>query len=661
MCGICGTAGFADTELLNRMVRLMAHRGPDDRGVFVTSDRMFGLGNCRLSIIDLSSAGHMPMRNEDETVWITYNGEIYNFHSIRTELQKLGHSFRSQADTEVLIHGYEEWGVRLLERLNGMFGLALVDLRKKPARLLLARDRFGIKPVYYTLAGDRLVYASEIKAILLAPGIARDVDLNALHRYLAFLWVPGPETLFKGIYKLPPGHYLEWSQREYSLHCYWNLRFPPASANGKRAERDLSVELLEILRRAVKRHLISDVPVGVFLSGGLDSSTILALAAELTNEPVKSYTIAYRPEDGFLEQSDADRVFARLAARRLGANHHEIEVNPDIVDLLPKVVWHLDEPVADPAAISTYLICREGRPEVKVLLSGQGADEVFAGYRLHWTHRLASILERIPRPLRQAFARFPLGAMPGISRWLPGVRPGLILAVHRYWDKLLAGVDIDPERRYIFYRSYYTDDQEFAMYTPQLRQALPGALAGDRHLAYFRDVPDANFLDRMLYVDVKTFLTELNLTYCDKLSSAASVEVRVPFLDSEVVDFMSRMPPQMKLHGLKSKYIFRRAVEGVVPPEIVQRRKAAFGAPIRSWLRRDLHAMVDDLLSERTLRQRGYFEPAVVRSMVEQDRRGEGDHTMRLWALLTLELWHKTFIDSARGSLEAAPCSASVF
>jgi asparagine synthase (glutamine-hydrolysing) len=637
------------------MVRLIAHRGPDDNGVFVTSDRMFGLGNCRLSIIDLSHAGHMPMCNEDETVWITYNGEIYNFHSIRSELQKLGHRFRSQTDTEILVHGYEEWGAPLLERLNGMFGLALLDLRKKPAKLLLARDRFGIKPVYYTMVGDRLVYASEIKAILLAPGVARDVDLNALHRYLAFLWVPGPETLFKGIYKLPPGHYLEWSEGEYSVHAYWNLRFPPATANGKRDENRLSAELLEILRRAVKRHLISDVPLGVFLSGGLDSSTILALAAELTHEPVKSYTIAYRPEDGRLEQSDADRVFARLAARRLAADHHEIEVNPDIVDLLPKVVWHLDEPVADPAAISTYLICRQGRPEVKVLLSGQGADEVFAGYRLHWTHRLASMLQVIPSPLRHAFARFPLGALPSISHWLPGVRPGLVLAVHRYWDKLLAGVDIDPEHRYVFYRSYYTDQEQFAMYTPELRVALLGAVAGDRHLTHFQAVPDADFLDRMLYVDVKTFLTELNLTYCDKLSSAASVEVRVPFLDSEVVDFMSRMPPQMKLHGFKSKYIFRRAVERVVPPEILHRRKAAFGAPIRAWLRRDLHDMVDGLLSEKTLRERGYFQPAAVRAMIEEDRKGEGDHTLRIWALLTLELWHRTFIDS-REWVGGQPC-----
>jgi asparagine synthase (glutamine-hydrolysing) len=630
------------------MVRLITHRGPDDSGTLVTPDGQFGLGNCRLSIIDLSHAGHMPMCNEDETVWITYNGEIYNFRSLRSQLEKLGHTFRSQTDTEVLIHGYEEWGEQLLEGLNGMFGLALLDLRKKPAKLLLARDRFGIKPVYYTAAGDCLVFASEIKAILLAPGIARDVDLNALHRYLAFLWVPGPETLFKGIYKLPPGHYLEWSEGKHSLHCYWNLRFPLASRNGKRDEdeRDLGARLLEILRHAVERHLISDVPVGVFLSGGLDSSTILALASELTGEPVKSYTIAYRPQDGRLEQSDADKDFARLAARRVGATHHEIEVNPDIVDLLPKVVWHLDEPVADPAAISTYLICREARPEAKVLLSGQGADEVFAGYRLHWTHRLANMLKPIPAPLRHAFARFPLGALPRISDWLPGVRPGLVLALHRYWDKLLAGVDLDPERRYVFYRSYYTDDQEFAVYTPGLREALRGAVAADRHLAHFSAVPGADFLDRMLYVDVKTFLAELNLTYCDKLSSAASAEVRVPFLDTEIVDFMSQVRPDMKLHGFKSKYIFRRAVQGLVPREIIERRKVGFGAPIRAWLRRDLHDMVDDLLSEQTLRQRGYFQPAAVRAMISEDRQGKGDHTLRIWALLTLELWHRAFIDS---------------
>ncbi len=647
MCGICGTAGFADAGLLDRMVQVIAHRGPDDRGSFVSPDGSFGLGNCRLSVIDLSSAGHMPMRNKDGSVWVTYNGEIYNFRTLRSELEKLGHTFRSRTDTETLIHGYEEWGTELLRRLNGIFGLALLDLHRKPGKLLLARDRFGVKPVYYAAVGQGLVFASEVKAMLLVPGIPREVDLKSLHRYLAFLWVPGPETLFKGIYKLAPGTYLEWTDGKYSTHPYWDLQFPAAARNGHRNEEDIQTELLELLRQAVERNLIGDVPVGVFLSGGLDSTTLLALAAEKVCEPINSYTIAYRPQDGRFEQSDHDRVFARLAAREYGANHHEIVVDPDVVDLLPKIVWHLDEPVADPAAISTYLISREARSKVKVLLSGQGADEIFAGYRLHWTHGLAEYLKPVPRSLRTGLAGFARRALPAISRCLPGVRPGLLLAAHRYWDKLLAGVDLEPESRYVFYRSYYTDSQELALYTPGLREVLRSERAGNRHLSYFSSMPNAPFLNRMLYVDVKTFLAELNLTYSDKLSSAASVELRVPFLDNAVVDFMSKLPPAMKLRGLKSKYIFRRAVKGAVPHEIIHRRKAPFGAPIRAWLRHDLIEMVDDLLSESTLKQRGYFEPASVRAMIEADRRGGGDNILRIWALLTLELWHRTFIDSS--------------
>lgn len=642
MCGICGTAGSGEPQSLERMVDLMAHRGPDDRGVFVSPDRMFGLGNCRLSIIDLSAAGHMPMRNEDSTVWISYNGEIYNFHSLRAELEGLGHCFRSHTDSEVLVHGYEQWGLELLNRLNGMFAMALLDLRERPAKLLLARDRCGIKPLYYTQLNNRLVFASEVKAILSAPGVAREVDLASLHRYLAFLWVPGPETMFKGIYKLPPGHYLKWRDGQYSIHSYWDLRFEPGQVrNGK----DLAVELREILRGAVKRHLISDVPLGVFLSGGLDSSTIVALASQITPEPLKTYTIAYRPEDSVLEQSDEDASVARHVAQRFQTKHHEIVVAPDVADLLPQVIWHLDEPVADPAAISTYLICRAARSELKVLLSGQGGDEVFAGYRVYCVDRLARLLRIIPLPFRNGPATSLLDLLPRLKDRIPGIGPGLVLAVHRYLRKLFASVDLDPEQRYVFSRSYYTDAQEMALYTPELRGLLAEAVAGDRHLAYFASVRDANFLNRMLYVDLKTFLPELNLTYSDKLSSAASVEVRVPFLDNEVLEFMARVPASLKLKGLKTKYLLREALDGMLPSKVLHRRKAGFGAPIRTWLRRDLRQMVDDILSSEAVQRRGYFDPVAVRNLVAEDRQNREDNTYRIWALLTLELWHRTFID----------------
>ena len=657
MCGICGTAGFAQKNVLERMTALMTHRGPDDGGVFVSPDKMFGLGNRRLSIIDLSPAGHMPMANENNTIWITYNGEIYNFPFLRAQLEGLGHQFRSHTDSEVLIHGFEQWGIDLLKRLNGMFAFALLDMRTRPARLLLARDRFGIKPLYYTQLADGLVFASEIKSILTINEVMPEVDTAALHRYLAFLWVPGPTTMFKGIYKLPPGHYMEWSEGRFSIRSYWELRYEISEVKD---ERELATELQDILNRSITRQLISDVPLGVFLSGGLDSSTIAAIASRASSDPLNTYTIAYRLEDSTLEQSDEDADVAREVAKRLHAKHHEIVVSPDVTELLPKIVWHLDEPVADAAAISTYLICNAAGSQLKVLLSGQGGDEIFAGYRVYTMARVANSIKAIPKWLRNRPVRTLLDLLPRIKDYVPGISPGLTLAIHRYLSKVLEGVDFDAEERFVFSRSYYTDALQSELYRPELRALLQGVTAGDRHLRYFQEVDGIDFLNRMLYVDAKTFLPELNLTYSDKLSSAASVEVRVPLLDNEIVDFMSRAPVQMKLRGFKTKYLMRRAVEDILPPRVLDRRKAGFGAPIRTWLRRDLREMVDDLLSEDVLRKRGYFDGKAIRRLISDDREGRADNTYRIWALLTFELWQRTFIDSHLPVETATPIGYSI-
>jgi asparagine synthase (glutamine-hydrolysing) len=483
-----------------------------------------------------------------------------------------------------------------------------------------------------------------VKALLLAPGISREVDPEALHRYIAFGWVTGPETMFRGIRKLPPAHYMIWRAGETTIAPWWDLRFDVAD---DRPEAEIVESLREALTRAVERHLISDVPLGVFLSGGLDSSTILALATRITGAPVTAYTIAYRPQDGALEQSTDDALYARLMAERFGARYHEIVVAPDIVDLLPKVILHLDEPVADPAAIATYLICDAARAEVKVLLSGQGGDEIFAGYPVHRNHGLGNLVARLPRGIRNGPGRALLGALPALGTRIPGVRPGLAMAAHRYLDKLFAGAELSPEERYVFYRSYYTEAEARSMYAPALRGTVAGERAGVRHYEYFDTVPDADFLNRVLYVDLKTFLPELNLTYSDKMSSAASVEVRVPLLDNEVVDLAARIPPSLKLRGVTGKYIFKKAMEGILPDSVIHRRKAGFSAPIRSWLRRELRGMVDDLLSEETVRRRGYFDPRAVRRLVEQDRSGAADHTLRIWSLLTFELWQSTFVDGS--------------
>ena len=649
MCGICGTAGFTDKSLLQQMTGIISHRGPDDAGIYVASDAQVGLGNRRLSIIDLSPAGHMPMSNEDGSIWITQNGEIYNFRELRQELEQCGHAFRSHSDTEVLIHGYEQWGLDLLPRLNGMFAFALLDRRDQSRhrgpKLLLARDRFGIKPLYYWCKRDRLIFASEIKAILLANEVHAEINLQGLHRYLSFLWAPGPATLFSGIEQIPPGHYLAWNDYGADwpqIKPYWQLRF---NANEQMREKTAVEEVRSILQRAVDRHLISDVPVGVFLSGGLDSSSLLALTTKNNGGGRKAYTIAYRLEDAELEQSADDAKYARIVAQRFHADYHEIQVAPDIVDLLPKVVWHLDSPVADPAAIATYLISKAAQPDLKVLLSGQGADEVFAGYRVHMAHRLAERVRRIPRVLRDRPSAAMLSLLLLLKDRVPGVRPGFLLAAHRFIEKILANASLLPEERYILSRSYSTENELRELYSPDLRAQLDSNTAAKEFREYFQDVEGEDFINRMLYVDAKTFLPDLNLAYCDKLSSAASVEVRVPFLDNELVDFMERVPPQLKLKGLTGKYVLRQAMSGVVPREVLKRRKAGFGAPIRKWLRHDLRPMVDALLSDEVVRRRGLFDPVAIRKLVSNDRNGIRDNTYRIWALLTLETWQRSFLD----------------
>lgn len=642
MCGICGTVGFVDPALLESMTDIIAHRGPDDAGVFVSPEARVGFGNCRLSIIDLSPAGHMPMTNAEGTLCITYNGEIYNFPQLRAELEQLGYSFASHSDTEVILHGYAAWGLDVLKRLNGMFAFALLDRRAAAPVVLLARDRFGIKPLYYTIQGQRLLFGSEIKSILVSPDVPRRMNARALHRYLAFGWVTGPETMFEGISKLMPAEYMLWQDSRATRQTYWNMEFSPDS---RATEKELIHELQAVLTRAVERHLLSDVPLGVFLSGGLDSSAILALMTQITRAPVTAYTIAYRPEDGRLEQSMDDAAYARLVAGEFHADYNEIVAAPDMVELLPKLTWHMDEPVADPAAIATYLISQAARPRLKVLLSGQGGDELFAGYRVHRNHMFAEWMRFIPSALRDGPARGAVGLLPALKDRIPGVHPGLVMAAHRYTSKLLDGAALSPEERYIFYRSYYTDAQQLEFYAPALREQLGGYHAGERHLEYFHEAGGDDFLNRVLYVDAKTFLPELNLTYSDKMSSAASVEARTPFLDVELVEFMTRVPPALKLKGVTGKYILKKAMEGILPRSVIYRRKAGFGAPIRAWLRGDLRPLVDDCLSPEFLHARGLFEPAQVRALVEQDRAGVEDNSYRVWALLCLELWQRTFLD----------------
>ncbi len=641
LCGICGTAGFADKDLLERMTAVITHRGPDDGGIYLSPDRTVGLGNRRLSIIDLSPAGHMPMSNAEGTIRITYNGEVYNFPELRRLLEARGHQFRSGTDTETILRLYEDEGSDAFQQLNGMFAFALWDARQR--ELWLVRDRLGIKPLYYTEINGSLLFASEIKSLLLDPRVRREIDPEALHYFLAHLWTPGPGTMFKNIYKLPPGHYLRWRDGRSEVRPYWQLRWTETS---QASTEEYARELRAILERAVQRHLIADVPVGLFLSGGLDSSILLGLMSQITQTPAEAYTIAFRNEDARLEQAaGADEHYAELVAQHFGARFHRLQVDPNVVDLLPRVLWHLDEPVADPAAITTLLIAEAARPQVTVLLSGQGADEVFAGYRVHLVERFAQALARLPQKVRSGILQPGLSSLPWLADHIPGIHPGLVMAFHRYFSKVLAGVDMSPEERYLFNRSYYSAEQQLSLYHPDVRQQFVAFDSGRRHSQYFAEASDTDFVNRMLHVDLKTFLPELNLTYGDKLTMAASVEMRVPFLDNELVEFMAGVPPHLKIRGLTSKYLLRRAVADLLPPAILKRRKAGFGAPIRRWLETDLVNLVDDLLSPETIRARGYFDPVTIRRLIENDRKRREDHAYRIWALLTLEMWMRLFID----------------
>jgi asparagine synthase (glutamine-hydrolysing) len=656
MCGIAGLANCGDKEVLTRMTRVQAHRGPDDSGLWerrFTDGSYVGLGSHRLAILDLSSDGHMPMCNEDGTVWITYNGEIYNFAELRRELQNKGHRFASNTDTEVLIHLYEQEGAECVHRLNGMFAFAICDLRSGRPELFMARDHFGVKPFYYALRGRKLAFASEVKALLTVPEIEAELDLESLHQYLTFLWVPDPKTMFRGIYKLPAGHCATFRDGKLKISQYWDLRFPRADASYPRTEADLADELRERFRHSVGQQMVSDVPIGAFLSAGLDSSSIVAMMCHATNQPVKTYTVTF-PKKYRVGESTLDdpNVPGRLA-RHLGCENQQIVVEPDVADLLPRLTWHMDEPTADPAIITAYLVCREARKQATVLLSGVGGDELFAGYRKHVAQRWTRAYQNLPARLRAEIER-------GVNA-LPSLRGTAMKGSVRLAKKMARSASLAPEENFIRNCTYLDAEQKSNLYAPGVRDQLANSDPAIRHHASFASVVDADFLNQMLYLDTKIFMTSLNLNYNDKMSMASSVEVRVPFLDRELAEFAAwSIPPHLKLKGFlrpTTKHIFRQAMKDVLPVEVLRQPKAGFAAPVDYWLANDLCEMVDDLLSETNIRSRGLFRPEAIRRFVDEHRSGAQDWSMQIWQFLTLEHWMRIFLDSgaSRSAGDFAP------
>lgn len=625
------------------MTALQEHRGPDDSGVWderLPDGTWWGLGSRRLAIQDLSPAGHMPMADDSGRVHIVYNGEIYNAPALRDELESKGIHFRSSSDTEVLLALYLAEGPAFVERLNGIFAFAIADRRETP-RLMLARDHFGVKPLYVARREKSLAFASEAKALFELPDLEPRVDRTALRSYLAFLWVPEPGTLWEGVEKLPAGHFALFERGNWTLKRYWDQTFPPADHEYPRDAASLAGELRKRFLATVKSQMISDVPVGAFLSAGLDSSSIVAAMRQATTGTLRTYTITFPKRHLVGETNLDDASVAKRLADRLGAEHQEIVVEPNVADLLPKLVWHMDDPTADPAIITDYLVCREARKSATVLLSGAGGDEVFGGYRKYQAGLAGYAYRRMPGLLRR-------GVLDPLMRSAP-VMNGTPFKNHtRLMRKWGRSASLEPREQFIQASTYLDEDQ-----IEKLCPGLPGD-SGASHRAAFDRIAHADPLNQMLYVDSHTFMPSLNLNYNDKMSMASSVEVRVPFLDWELTQWAAwNIPPSMKIRGGTTKWILREAMRNLLPEEVLRQPKASFGAPVGYWLSGELREMMDDLLSERRLRERGWLNPKVVRRMIDEHRRGTHDWALQIWQFLTLELWAQRFLDRFTAGITA--------
>jgi asparagine synthase (glutamine-hydrolysing) len=648
MCGICGIVGKADEALVRAMTTALAHRGPDGEGTRCFASRdgrpAASLGHRRLTIIDPTERGAQPMEYANGRYWIVYNGELYNFRELRHELEAAGDHFRSDCDTEVLLAMYRRYGRAMFDRLNGIFAFAIWDAERH--ELFLARDRLGVKPLYYAEHDGAFFFASEIKSLLLAmpkPALRPE----GIADYLTFLWIPDPETMFDGIFKLPPGHFGEFREGRLRIEPYWDLNF---EVDRHSSGRDWISTVGREFGAAVRRQMVADVPLGAFLSGGVDSSAIVAEMKTAAGD-VTAYTIGFHSDDLRYDITPDDLQYARRIAEIFDVDYHEQVLEPQIVDLLPRLVYHLDDPVADPAAVTTYLICAAARERLKVILSGMGGDEVFAGYPRYPAARLARAMDWLPARLRMSLRKTLEGRVT-----MGG--PGRLRGPRRNLMKLLRGIDAEPHERYLVYSSYYRGEELRTLLTGELQAALHDHDPFRHHRRYFERVRDQPWLNQLLYVDMKTYLPCLNLSYTDKMSMAASTEVRVPILDDEFIAHAARIPPDLKLHGFKRKYVFKRSMEGLLPRDVIWRPKAGFGAPIRGWLVNDLKPMLNDLLSTESVTARGLFEPREVQRLISAAEAGTEDNALRLWALLTLELWQRTFVDQQAPAATLTPAVA---
>lgn len=630
MCGICGIVNISasqpiDRDVLLRMTQVLEHRGPDDQGIYI--DEQAGLGSRRLSIIDLTS-GRQPIANEDETMWIVFNGEIYNYRELRAYLQKGGHVFRTRTDTEVILHLYEEFGVDCAQHLNGIFAFAIWDARRK--ELVIARDRMGIKPLYYTEAAGQLIFGSEMKALLAHPDVARDIDLISLNEYLAFEYVPSPRTIIRDIHRLEPGHILRCDARGPRVQQYWNISLSRSEYRPPVNWRDYASNLRETLKNAVRQELVSDVPVGVLLSGGIDSSTIAALMVESYPGTVDSFSI------GFEDVSFDESRYARIAAKHLGTRHHELVFTGGMVaEMVLTITDFLDEPFGDSSLIPTLLLSRFAREHVKVVLGGDGGDELFAGYPTLVAHRLIEYYERIiPWHIRAYGASKALDSMPVSFNNI-----SLDFRARRF----LSGRGVSLQARHHRWLGSFVDEEQSLLLQDWIKPVLRDTYA--QAYEHARECDARLPLNQVLYDDMKMYLEGDILFKVDRASMAASLEVRVPFLNRDVVDFATELPLELKLHRLTGKYLLKKSVERMLPREIVNRPKKGFNMPVAHWLTGELRDLVLYLLSKVRVTQQGLFNYAYVERLIDEHFSRRRDNRKLLWTLLMFQLWYNKYIE----------------
>jgi asparagine synthase (glutamine-hydrolysing) len=632
MCGINGIICFQDKahdllHLLEVMNAVVSKRGPDDEGYF--SDEKVGLSHRRLSIIDLSPNARQPLCNEDQTLWLTFNGEIYNYRDLRAELIAQGHQFRSHTDSEVIIHAYETWGIDCLNRLDGMFAFGLYDQKKE--KLLLAKDRFGKKPLYYTYQQGHLLFSSSLLAFKDVPMVDWRLNLEGLVKYLAYEYVPTPHTIIKDVYKLPMAHYLEFPTRNPPSAVpvptpYWQVEFQPKLSISK---EEASSRLVELLDGAVKKRLISDVPLGVFLSGGIDSSSIVArMAQQVKVEQIKTFSI------GFREQSYDESAYSRLVARHLGTDHHEIQVKPeDVPDALPEIMAMLDEPLADSSIIPTYLLSKFTRNTVKVALEGSGADEMLAGYDTFVAHKMAKYYRLLPAEINRLLYRL-AKVLPVSSSYM-----SLDFRIKRFLSGFLDSGSTTPEVRDLVWMSAFSphalrelcDIEDDGLLTSEF--VFSEARKGEEKTSPMDD------LDRIVHHYISLYHQDDILFKLDRASMMNSLEVRCPFLDKDLSEFVNRLPTSFKMKGLNRKYLMKRAMAEILPPEVIRKKKQGFAMPVADWLNGRLKPLLQDTLSGAKLQQRGLFNPAYVNSLMQDHFQGRQDNRKPLWTLLVGNLW----------------------